>query len=197
MLIQYTIHDYEGKTTNQVTKLLKIRLHWFVYWKQIYTEHKVGVPILSRWKARTLKIAQWYEWSLRVVIAILLSLQFTALRNLHSLRRNIVAQKIRSKGKYTAFGKHTAQRLESLGDKMTKFCKKIIRDTIFEMQMGTLNRTSPICTEISQKSWPYPQTSTPHTVAGQGRQCFRILILPPMLQQDNISGIPHYDIQEQ
>jgi hypothetical protein len=52
---------------------------------------------------------------------------------------NIVAQKLQSEGKYTVFGKHTAQELASLGDKMAKYCKKIIiSDAIFETQMGTL-----------------------------------------------------------
>jgi hypothetical protein len=38
---------------------------------------------------------------------------------------NTVAQKLRSEGKYRAFGKHTAQELASLRDKMDKYCKKI------------------------------------------------------------------------
>jgi hypothetical protein len=41
---------------------------------------------------------------------------------------NIVAQKLRYEGKYTTFGKHIAQELASLGDKMAKYCKNIIRD---------------------------------------------------------------------
>jgi hypothetical protein len=81
---------------------------------------------------------------------------------------NIVAQKLRSEGKYTAFGKHIARELASLCDRTAKYRKKHIRDVIFEMQMGKLNRTSHICKEISQQSWPYSHTSTPHIVE-QGR----------------------------
>jgi hypothetical protein len=39
---------------------------------------------------------------------------------------NIVAQKLQSEGKYSAFRKHTAQELASLGDVMAKYCKKLL-----------------------------------------------------------------------
>jgi hypothetical protein len=45
---------------------------------------------------------------------------------------NIVAQKLQSEEKYTAFGKHIAQELASFDDEMAKYCKQIINDAIFE-----------------------------------------------------------------
>jgi hypothetical protein len=122
---------------------------------------------------------------------------------------NIVAQKLQSEGTYKAFGKHTAQQVAPFGDEMAKCYQKkniyIYKRRHFEAQMGTLSRTSRICTETTQMLSPYPQTSTPHTVAGQRRHCFqrtsfsasyffrwynRTIFL-------NISGITHYDSKEQ
>jgi hypothetical protein len=63
-----------------------------------------------------------------------------------------------SKGKFSAYGKHVAQELESLPNEMAMFCRRDINEVIFEAQMGTLNRTSCVVTDPH-----YPQpTSTPH-----------------------------------
>jgi hypothetical protein len=71
---------------------------------------------------------------------------------------NLVATKLQSsEGKFSACGKHVAQELESLPNKMAMFCRRIFNEAIFEAQMGTLNRTSRVVTDPH-----YPQsTSTP------------------------------------
>lgn len=72
---------------------------------------------------------------------------------------NLVATKLQSsEGKFSAYGKHVAQELESLPNEMAMFCRRVINEAIFEAQMGTLNRTSRVVTDPH-----YPQsTSTPH-----------------------------------
>ena len=72
---------------------------------------------------------------------------------------HLVATKLQSsEGKFSAYGKHVAQELESLPNEMAMFCRRVINEVIFEAQMGTLNRTSRVVTDPH-----YPQsTSTPH-----------------------------------
>ncbi|KAG8232189.1 hypothetical protein J437_LFUL011416 [Ladona fulva] len=53
-------------------------------------------------------------------------------------------------GKFFMFGKHIAQELQALPYEMALYCKKVINEAIFEAQMGTLNRSSRIVTDMSE-----------------------------------------------
>jgi hypothetical protein len=46
---------------------------------------------------------------------------------------NLVATKLQSsEGKFSAYGKHVAQELESLPNEMAVFCRRVINEAIFE-----------------------------------------------------------------
>jgi hypothetical protein len=55
-----------------------------------------------------------------------------------------ITQKLQSERKYAAFGKYIVQEVPSLAEEMPKYRKRIIKNAIFEAQLGTLNRTAYI-----------------------------------------------------
>jgi hypothetical protein len=92
---------------------------------------------------------------------------------------------------------NTVQQRASLGDEIIKYGKKIINDAIFEAQMGTLNMTSRICKETSQRPFPHPQTSSTLIAAGQGCHCFQTKSFSHphnSSKKASISCITHCDI---
>lgn len=67
---------------------------------------------------------------------------------------NIVASKLQNQGKYAAFGQHVGQELEELSPEMAIYCKKVINEALFQAQIGKLNDTSKIETQIAKDKTP-------------------------------------------
>ncbi|KAG8229776.1 hypothetical protein J437_LFUL005857 [Ladona fulva] len=67
-------------------------------------------------------------------------------------------------GKFSIYGKHIALELENLPNEMALYCKKVINEAIFEAQMGTLNRSSRVVTDMSEQQintqWQYQAPSS-------------------------------------
>jgi len=78
---------------------------------------------------------------------------------------DLVAKKLQSssEGKFSAYAKYIAQVLETLPKEMAMYCQKVINETIFEAQMGSLNRTSRVITKPLYSIPPQQLTDQPTT----------------------------------
>jgi hypothetical protein len=61
---------------------------------------------------------------------------------------DLIAKKLQSsnEGKFSAYAKYIAQKLETLPKEIAIYCQGVINEAIFEAQMGSLNRTSRVIT---------------------------------------------------